>query len=203
MCCPVNSTQIQEDNEQSYCYAVDKVCVPDRSFAVGGNLSSITRSFEACIRGKYRRRQPKDRPQRKSSWGKGQVTKINTQALPGVDQDRENDLSVKDVFADPNPERNKYVHERISSTTEAVQVEELENSIRCLAVTLGDRPGRAVSPRIEEAYAQGESLTPPEIEFSEDSDMEEDYWTWDQETQRFRHWDGELGEYVCFPERFD
>lgn len=219
MCYPVNNSQIKEDSEQSYCYAVDKMCIPDRSFAVGGNLSSITRSFEACIRGKYRRRQPRDRPQRKSSWGKSQVTKTNTLALPvscfkrtynfstnrclGVNQDRENNLSVKDVFVDPNPERNKYVHERIGSTTEAIQVEDLEKQIRCLTVTLGDKPGRAVSPRIEEAYAQGESLTPPEIEFSEDSDMEDDYWTWDQDTQRFRHWDGELGEWVCFPERFD
>ena len=72
-----------------------------------------------------------------------------------------------------------------------------------MIITYEYKPRRAVSPGIDEAYKQGEPLTPPEIEFSEDSDMEDDYWTWDQGTQRFRHWDVELGDWVCFPERFD
>ncbi|KAI6748536.1 hypothetical protein HG530_015309 [Fusarium avenaceum] len=191
MCYPVNNSQIKEDSEQSYCYAVDKTALlqSEETYPLSHAPSRLV-SEENIV---------------EDSLGivhSGSPAGGKVKCL-GVNQDRENNLSVKDVFVDPNPERNKYVHERIGSTTEAIQVEDLEKQIRCLTVTLGDKPGRAVSPRIEEAYAQGESLTPPEIEFSEDSDMEDDYWTWDQDTQRFRHWDGELGEWVCFPERFD
>ncbi|EKJ69078.1 hypothetical protein FPSE_10747 [Fusarium pseudograminearum CS3096] len=50
-------------------------------------------------------------------------------------------------------------------------------------------------PGVEDAYMRGEPLTPPEIEFSEYSDMEDDYWAWHQEDQVFRHWDEDLGDW--------
>ncbi|KAM0348947.1 hypothetical protein ACHAPU_003881 [Fusarium lateritium] len=128
---------------------------------------------------------------------------LSTFTCPADNQDGDHDLSVKNVLTAPDPKRKKYVHESIGPLTEAFQVKELEKQLRCLTVTTEDKPMRAVSPRIEEAYAQGDPLTPPEIEFSEDSDMEDDYWTWDRDTQHFKHWDEELGEWVNFPERFD
>ncbi|KAF4342384.1 hypothetical protein FBEOM_3676 [Fusarium beomiforme] len=110
---------------------------------------------------------------------------------------------VKDEATDPRLERNTYIHGTVDGKTGTSLLEDLEEKIRCLAITFKDFPMRAVSPGIEEAYMQGEALTPPEIKFSEDGDMDDNYWTWDQDTERFRHWDAELGEWVCFPERFD
>ncbi|KAF4455536.1 hypothetical protein F53441_2144 [Fusarium austroafricanum] len=127
----------------------------------------------------------------------------STHTFSGHNGTRDEESSVKDDVTEPSPEKSKYVHKSIGQGAKAFRVEDLEEKIRCLAITFEDEPKRAVSPDIEEAYMQGQPLTPPEIEFSEDSDMEDDYWAWDQDTQQFRHWDGDLGEWVCFPERFD
>jgi hypothetical protein len=116
-------------------------------------------------------------------------------------QDR--DLPAKKNGTDPSPERNKYVYKSTEQTAELLRIEDLEEKIGSLAIALENRPLRAVSPGVEEAYMRGEPLTPPEIEFSEHSDVEDEYWTWDQNTQLFRHWDEDLGEWVSFPERFD
>ncbi|KAF5645580.1 hypothetical protein F52700_2143 [Fusarium sp. NRRL 52700] len=89
---------------------------------------------------------------------------------------------------------------RLDAKTEISLVDSLEERTRCLDITFEDQP---VEADVEEAYIQGEALTPPEIQFSEDGDMDDDYWTWDQKSQRFRHWDAERGEWFYFPERFD
>ncbi|KAF5674540.1 hypothetical protein FHETE_2892 [Fusarium heterosporum] len=135
--------------------------------------------------------------------GKVKRCDLSTYTCPAENQDGDCDLSVKNVLTAPDPKRKKYVHESIGPFAEAFQVEELEKQIRCLTITTEDKHMRAVSQHIEEAYAQGHPLTPPEIEFSEDNDVEDNYWTWDQETQHFKHWDEELEEWVSFPERFD
>ncbi|CZS74379.1 unnamed protein product [Fusarium graminearum] len=100
-------------------------------------------------------------------------------------QARGRDLPAENDGIGPVSEKIKYVHKSSDQATEP------------------DRPLRAVSPGVEDAYMRGEPLTPPEIEFSEYSDMEDDYWAWHQEDQVFRHWDEDLGDWLSFPERFD
>ncbi|KAF9770913.1 hypothetical protein IL306_011485 [Fusarium sp. DS 682] len=169
------------------------------------------------MRRKCRKRQLRD-PQRKSIY-EGQVTRARTASFhmyrseealdcptytsSGNKATQYEESLVKDEATDLRLERNTYVQEAVNGKTGTSLVEDLEEKIRCLTITFEDLPIRTVSPGIEEAYMQGEALTPPEIKFSEDGDMEDNYWTWDQDTQRFRHWDAELGEWVCFPERFD
>ncbi|RKL00071.1 hypothetical protein BFJ70_g15230 [Fusarium oxysporum] len=180
------------------CYnALVKVLMPSRLYAGKENNYSIARSAEASMRGKSRKRQLKD-PQRKSVYG-GQVPRVSaasftiscseeglnnsTYTSPGHNGTEEKGSLVKDEMTDTYPE-----------------IDGLEERIRCLDITFEDQP---VEADIEEAYIQGEALTPPEIKFSEDGDMDDNYWTWDQSSQRFRHWDAERGEWLYFPERFD
>ncbi|KAL5595443.1 hypothetical protein FOVSG1_009132 [Fusarium oxysporum f. sp. vasinfectum] len=179
------------------CYnALVKVLMPSHLYAGKENNYSISRSAEASMKGKSRKRQLKD-PQRKSIYG-GQVPRVSaasftiscseeglnnsTYTSPGHNGTEEKGSLVKDEMTDTYPENG------------------LEERIRCLDITFEDQP---VEADIEEAYIQGEALTPPEIKFSEDGDMDDNYWTWDQSSQRFRHWDAERGEWLYFPERFD
>ncbi|KAF5531341.1 hypothetical protein FMEXI_13053 [Fusarium mexicanum] len=159
-------------------------------------------------------RQLKD-PQRKSVYG-GQVPRVSTALItlscsekgldnstyisPGHNGTGEKGPLVKDEMIDTYTESNTYVQGRLDGKSETFLVDGLEERIRCLDISFEDQP---VEADIEEAYIQGEALTPPEIKFSEDGDMDDDYWTWDQRSQRFRHWDAERGEWLYFPERFD
>lgn len=185
--------------------------------AARGIVLSAARSFEAPWRARCRRRQLYH--QRKPDCGKGQVTKSGTSTCQAVrhkqtcdnstyvdsehDQVNHQDLPAKNDGTSPNPQSNNRFYKRTIQTAEPLKIEALEEKIGCLAIALERGPIRAVSPGVEEAYMRGEPLTPPEIEFSDHSDMEDDYWTWDQDTERFRHWDEDLEEWVSFPERFD
>ncbi|KAF4460135.1 hypothetical protein FALBO_13094 [Fusarium albosuccineum] len=100
-------------------------------------------------------------------------------------------------------QEKQYVDGTPRQNTGKYQLYGLEDRISSLSITDGSQAPRAVSPGIEEAYRSGQALTPPDIEFSEDSDVEDGYWTWHQETQQFRHWDEDNQEWVCFPEIFD
>ncbi|GKT98830.1 hypothetical protein FLAG1_00751 [Fusarium langsethiae] len=174
---------------------------------------STTRSLEASSRARCRRRQLYH--QRKPDCGKGQVTNIDTPTCHAVQQketrnnsehayrEHNRDLTVQKNGASPSSEGIKYVYKSNGKTAEPLRIEDLEDKIGCLTICSEDRPLRTVSPGVEEAYMRGEPLTPPEIEFSECSDVEDDYWAWDQRSQVFRHWDEDLGEWVSFPERFD
>lgn len=191
-----------------------KVLMPGQLYAGKGNNYSTVRSAEASMRGKSRKRQLKD-PQRKSVY-QGQVPQVSaasftiscakealknsTYTSPGQNGTQEKRSLVKHEMTDTCTERNTYVQRRLDGKTETSIVDGLEERIRSLDVTFEDQP---VEADIEEAYIQGEALTPPEIKFSEDGDMDDDYWTWDQISQRFRHWDAERGEWLYFPERFD
>ncbi|XEU95400.1 hypothetical protein FSHL1_000684 [Fusarium sambucinum] len=177
---------------------------------------STGRSLEASSRARCRRRQLYH--QQKPDCGKSQVTKVDTPNCHVVqhkqtrgdlrhvyrehDQTWDRGLPAKKNGTDPNLERIKYVYKSNDQTSERLAIKDLEDKLGFLAIALEDRPLRAVSPGVEEAYMRGEPLTPPEIEFSEYSG-EDDYWAWDQETQVFRHWDEDLREWVSFPERFD
>ncbi|RKK58551.1 hypothetical protein BFJ67_g2911 [Fusarium oxysporum f. sp. cepae] len=214
MRCPVDRTDVQENNGQSCYNALVKVLMPSRLYAGKENNYSIARSAEASMRGKSRKRQLKD-IQRKSVYG-GQVPRVSaasftiscseeglnnsTYTSPGHNGTEEKGSLVKDEMTDTYPESNTYVQGRLDGKTETSLVDGLEERIRCLDITFEDQP---VEADIEEAYIQGEALTPPEIKFSEDGDMDDNYWTWDQSSQRFRHWDAERGEWLYFPERFD
>jgi hypothetical protein len=183
------------------------VLVPSHLYAGKGNIYSITRSAEASMRGKSRKRQLKD-PQRKSVYG-GQVPRAYAASFP-ISYPKEalncstytspGNNEIEDEATDTRSERNTYVQGRVDGKTEISLVDGLEEEIRCLDITFESHP---IDGGIEEAYIQGEALTPPEIKFSEDGDMDDNYWTWDQDAQRFRHWDAELGEWLYFPERFD
>ncbi|ENH73948.1 hypothetical protein FOC1_g10011269 [Fusarium oxysporum f. sp. cubense race 1] len=214
MRCPVDRTDVQENNGQSCYNALVKVLMPSRLYAGKENNYSIARSAEASMRGKSRKRQLKD-PQRKSVYG-GQVPRVSaasftiscseeglnnsTYTSPGHNGTEEMGSLVKDEMTDTYPESNTYAQGRLDGKTETSLVDGLEERTRCLDITFEDQP---VEADIEEAYIQGEALTPPEIKFSEDGDMDDNYWTWDQSSQRFRHWDAERGEWLYFPERFD
>ncbi|KAJ4012943.1 hypothetical protein NW766_006756 [Fusarium irregulare] len=116
-------------------------------------------------------------------------------------EDQERDFSTKNDSTYPEPARNRY--QKPMKIVEPLRIEDLEEKLQCLALCAENKPLGNVSTDFEEAYMRGEPLTPPEIEFAEQSDLEDDYWKWDQETQQFRHWDEDSGELVCFPERFD
>ncbi|KAF4444828.1 hypothetical protein FACUT_302 [Fusarium acutatum] len=166
------------------------------------------------MRGKSRKRQLKD-PQRKSVYG-GQVPRVSAASFTipcseeglnnstyiclGHNGIEEKGSLVKDEMTDTYTERNTYIQGRLDGKSETSLVNGLEERIRYLDITFEDQP---VEANTEEAYIQGEALTPPEVKFSEDGDMDDDYWTWHQKSQRFRHWDAERGEWLYFPERFD
>lgn len=214
MRCPVDRTDVQENNGHSCYNALVKVLMPGQLYTGKGNNYSTVRYAEASARGKSHKRQLKD-PQRKSVY-QGQVPRVSaasfiiscaeeglknsTYTSPGHNGTQEKGSLVKDEMTDTRTERNTNVQRRLDGKTETSLADGLEERIRSLDVTFEDQP---VEADIEEAYIQGEALTPPEIKFSEDGDMDDDYWTWDQRSQRFRHWDAERGEWLYFPERFD
>ncbi|KAF5721418.1 hypothetical protein FMUND_3546 [Fusarium mundagurra] len=213
MRCPVDRTDVQEDNGQSCYNALVKVLMPSHLYAGQGNNYRTARSAEASMRGKSRKRQLKD-TQQKSVYG-GQEPRVSaasftepfseeglnnsTYTCLGYNGIEEKGFLVKDEMTDTYTERNTYVQRRLDGKPETSLVNSLEERIRYLDIAFEDQP---VEADIEEAYIQGEALTPPEIKFSEDGDMDDDYWTWHQESQRFRHWDAERGEWLYFPERF-
>jgi hypothetical protein len=153
--------------------------------------------------------------QRKPDCGKGQVTKTDTPSCRAGchkdscsvcvyledNQDQERDFSAENDSTYPEPARNRY--RKPIKTVEPLRIEDLEERLGCLALSTENKSLGTVSSDFEEAYMRGEPLTPPEIEFAEQSDLEDDYWTWDQDAQQFKHWDEDSGECVCFPERFD
>lgn len=214
MRCPVDRTDVQEDNGQSCYNALVKVLMPSHFNAGKGNNYRTARSVEASIRVKSCKRQLKD-PQRKSVYG-GQVPRASAASFTepcseeglnnstftclGYNGIEEKGSLLKDETTDSYTERNTYVQGRLDGKSGTSLVNGLEERTRYLDITFEDQ---LVEADIEEAYIQGEALTPPEIKFSEDGDMDDDYWTWHQESQRFRHWDAERGEWLYFPERFD
>ncbi|KAJ4160532.1 hypothetical protein NW754_003652 [Fusarium falciforme] len=99
---------------------------------------------------------------------------------------------------DPEPDKGQYVDICEQSTGE-YKLESLQDRLESLSIS--DSRPRTISPSIEEAFNLGEALTPPDIESFEDET--DDYWTWDLETQQFKHWDEEDKEWVYFPEIFD
>jgi len=186
-----------------------QVLMPGQLYAGKGNDYSTVRSAEESMRGKSRKGQLKD-PQRKSVY-ESQVPRVSAASFTiscaeeGLENStytspERNGSLVKDEMTDTCKERNIYVQRRLDRNTETSPVDGLEERIRSLDITFEDQP---VGADIEEAYIQGEALTPPEIKFSEDGDMDDDYWTWDQGSQRFQHWDMDRGEWLYFPERFD
>ncbi|KAM5348744.1 hypothetical protein ACJ41O_008567 [Fusarium nematophilum] len=177
-----------------------------------------------------RRRQSAKGPQRRGSGGKPQLARKYTLSsgeeprprpkqahIPKTDegqgqgeQNQETGLQKRGsscerpaAAAEHEPGLRQYVDATPRHLAEGLGLDDLEEGVSCLSIDRGHGQIRAVSPGIEEAYRSGEALTPPDIEFSEDSDMEDNYWTWDQETQQFRHWDEENQEWVHFPEYFD
>ncbi|OBS19559.1 hypothetical protein FPOA_11285 [Fusarium poae] len=212
----VQRKETPESGGQSCYRAVCQIPPIGQFHATPRMVFSTARSLEASSRARCRRRQLYH--QQKPDCGPSQVTKVDTPNCHVVqhkqtrgdlryvyrehDQARDWDPSAKKNGTDPSFERIKYVYKSTDDTVEPLRIEDLEDKIGRLTIALEDRPLRAVSPGVEEAYMRGEPLTPPEIEFSEYSE-EDDYWAWDQNTQLFRHWDEDLGEWVSFPERFD
>lgn len=206
-----------ESGRQSCCQAVHQIPSIGQFHATPRMVFSKARSLEASSRARCRRRQLCH--QRKPDCVKGQVTKVDTPDCHNIQhkhtlddpervcrehgQARGRDLPAENDGIGPVSEKIKYVHKSSDQATEPVRIKDLEDKIGCLAIASKDRPLRAVSPGVEDAYMRGEPLTPPEIEFSEYSDMEDDYWAWHQEDQVFRHWDEDLGDWLSFPERFD
>ncbi|KAF0640779.1 hypothetical protein FPSE5266_10747 [Fusarium pseudograminearum] len=196
------------------CYqAVYQIPSIGKCHATPRMVFSTARSLEASSRARCRRRQLCH--QRKPDCIKSQVTKADTPNCHTIQHKhtwedpehvyraRDRDLQAKKDGIGSISERIKYVHKNSDQAAEPVRIKDLEDKIGCLAIASEDIPLKAVSPGVEDAYMRGEPLTPPEIEFSEYSDMEDDYWAWHQEDQVFRHWDEDLGDWVSFPERFD
>ncbi|RSL88271.1 hypothetical protein CEP51_001828 [Fusarium floridanum] len=113
---------------------------------------------------------------------------------PEKTQDKKEDAGSN---TDPVPDKGKYVD--ICEQTGEYKLESLQEGLKSLSI--GDSRPRTINPSIEEAFKSGEALTPPDIESFEDET--DDYWTWDPDTQQFKHWDEEDKEWVYFPEIFD
>ncbi|KAH7198020.1 uncharacterized protein B0J16DRAFT_391745 [Fusarium flagelliforme] len=209
----VQKKGVLENSGQGCCEVVYQIPLLSQFHTTRGTVLSATRSLEASLRARCRRRQLYH--QRKPDCGKSQVTKTDTPSCragyhkdscsvcvyPEDNQDQERDFSAKTDSTYPEPARNRY--RKPIKTVEPLRIEDLEEKLECLALSTENKSLGTVSPDFEEAYMRGEPLTPPEIEFAEQSDLEDDYWTWDQDTQQFTHWDEDSGERVCFPERFD
>ncbi|KAK7433117.1 hypothetical protein QQZ08_000048 [Neonectria magnoliae] len=83
---------------------------------------------------------------------------------------------------------------------------EIQRRVSVMALTDPAEPGfnGEHGSSIEQKYSAGETLPVPDVELSDDSEVDdEDYWEWDQDKQQFRHWDDEDEEWVYFPESFD
>lgn len=83
---------------------------------------------------------------------------------------------------------------------------DMQEKLSCLAIADQAEPGCDVeaSTLVEQIYRSGETLPVPDVELSDDSELDDDtYWEWDKDKQKFRHWDDEDEEWVYFPDAFD
>lgn len=112
------------------------------------------------------------------------------------------DLFLKTESGTPSGEKPPPVDQEAAKPA----LSDIQEKLSCLAIADQAESGCDVeaSTLVEQIYSSGETLPVPDVEFSDDSEVDDDtYWEWDKDKQKFRHWDDEDEEWVYFPDAFD
>ncbi|KAH8722089.1 hypothetical protein BGZ61DRAFT_447972, partial [Ilyonectria robusta] len=111
------------------------------------------------------------------------------------------DLFLKTESSTPSGEEPPPVDQEAAKSV----LSDIQQKLSCLAIADQAEPGCDVeaSTLVEQIYSSGETLPVPDVELSDDSEVDDDtYWEWDKDKQKFRHWDDEDEEWVYFPDAF-